>query len=59
MIDALLEYVPTNRREFLEVIPPYLRQGTLPDEAVYLDQVFELINNSLETIEVAESIHRM
>ncbi len=48
MLKALLEYAPTNKVEFLEVIPSYLRQATDGVEAKYLDQVFDIINASLE-----------
>jgi very-short-patch-repair endonuclease len=46
MLEALLEYQPTNKVEFLEYIPSYLRQATAPNEGVYLEQVFEIINGS-------------
>lgn len=45
MLEALLEYTPTSRAEFFEMIPSYLRQAI---EGQYLDQVFEIINASLE-----------
>lgn len=48
MLEALLEYGPTSKVEFLEMIPSYLRQATEGEEGKYLDQVFEIINNSLE-----------
>ena len=51
MLEALLEYTPTSQSEFLELIPAYLRQSTAPEEGAYLDQVFEIINTSLEEIE--------
>ena len=44
MLEALVEYMPTSRAEFLEFIPGYLRQATDPAEGRYLDQVFEIIN---------------
>jgi very-short-patch-repair endonuclease/archaellum component FlaC len=48
MLDALAEFTPTNKTEFLELIPSYLRSGTDGDEAEFLDQVLEIINASLE-----------
>lgn len=48
MLEALLEYQPTSRAEFLEQVPRYLREGTESAEGKYLDQVFEIINASLE-----------
>jgi very-short-patch-repair endonuclease/DNA polymerase III delta prime subunit len=50
MLEALLEYQPTNKVEFLEYIPSYLRQATAPNEGVYLEQVFEIINGSIALI---------
>lgn len=49
MLEALLEYTPTSKTEFLEMIPSYLRQATEPAEGQFLDQVFEIINAELET----------
>lgn len=48
MIEALIEYTPTSKVEFLEMIPSYLRQATKAAEGKYLDQIFEIINTSLE-----------
>jgi very-short-patch-repair endonuclease len=48
MLEALLEYTPTSKTEFLEMIPSYLRQATEPAEGRFLDQVFEIINAWLE-----------
>ncbi len=47
MLEALLEYTPTSKVEFLELIPYYLRKATEAAEGKYLDQVFEIINSSL------------
>ncbi len=44
ILEALLEYAPTSKAEFLEMIPDYLRQAAAGQ---YLDQVFEIINASL------------
>ncbi len=48
MLEALLEYTPTSRVEFLEAIPSYIRQATEGTEGRYLDEVFDIINASLE-----------
>jgi very-short-patch-repair endonuclease/DNA polymerase III delta prime subunit len=48
MLEALLEFKPTNRVEFLEVIPSYIRQATDASEGRYLEQIFDIINASLE-----------
>lgn len=48
MLDALLEFTPTSRTEFLESIPFYIRQSTEPSEGQYLGQIFNIINASLE-----------
>lgn len=50
MIEALLEYTPTCRTEFLESIPYYIRQATAAEEGKYLEQVFSIINVSLENV---------
>lgn len=50
MLEALLEYQPTNKVEFLEYIPSYLRQATAPNEGIYLEQVFEIVNGSAESL---------
>lgn len=47
MLEALIEFQPTNKAEFLEEIPRYLREGTAVNEGKYLDQVFEIVNASL------------
>lgn len=49
MLEALLEYTPTSKTEFIELIPSYLRHATEAAEGKYLDQVFEIINASLDT----------
>lgn len=43
MLDALLEYLPCSKAEFLENIPAYLRTGTSVDEAKLLDPVLKII----------------
>lgn len=48
MLEALIEYTPTSKVEFLEMIPQYIRKGTEAAEGKYLDQVFDIINASLE-----------
>jgi len=52
MLEALLEYTPTNRVEFLEVVPSYIRRATEAAEGKYLDQIFDIINASLEETEI-------
>jgi len=47
MLEALLEFTPTSKVEFLELIPSYIRQATQAAEGKYLDRVFEIINASL------------
>ncbi|WP_237062012.1 DUF4011 domain-containing anti-phage protein Hhe [Microbulbifer zhoushanensis] len=45
MLEAFLEFEPTSKSEFLEVIPGYLREGTEPEEGRrFLNAVFALIN---------------
>jgi very-short-patch-repair endonuclease len=46
MLEALLEFTPVNKAEFLERVPSYLRAGTDGDEAEFLEQVFKIINAS-------------
>ncbi|MEW8394241.1 MAG: DUF4011 domain-containing anti-phage protein Hhe [Candidatus Thiodiazotropha sp.] len=48
MLEALLEFTPTSKVEFLEMIPSYIRQATEAKEGKYLDQIFDIINASLE-----------
>ncbi|MCU7926725.1 MAG: DUF4011 domain-containing protein [Candidatus Thiodiazotropha sp. (ex Dulcina madagascariensis)] len=48
MLEALLEFTPTSQVEFLEMIPSYIRQATEATEGKYLNQVFNIINASLE-----------
>jgi len=44
MMEALLNFIPSSKAEFLETVPAFLRQGTDPKEASeYLDGVLELI----------------
>ena len=50
MMEALLAHTPTSQAEFLEVIPCYIREGTEAAEGKYLEQVFNIINASLEEI---------
>lgn len=46
MLEALLEYCPASKKEFLEHIPPYLRYATTASEGKYLDSVLEIIDES-------------
>ncbi len=48
MLEAMVEYTPTSKSEFLEFIPNYLRQSIAATEGQYLEQVFEIINASME-----------
>lgn len=48
MLEALLEFLPTSKYEFLETVPSYLRQATDAREGKYIERVFEIINASLE-----------
>lgn len=43
MIDALCEFRPISKNEFLELIPPYLRRGTAPEHGKYIEQVLNII----------------
>ncbi len=43
MLEALLEHLPTSKAEFQEVVPTYLRIGTVTYEAKFLDDVLSLI----------------
>jgi len=48
MLEAFLEYLPTNKSEFLERMPYYLRKPTHPDEGMLLESILEIINLALE-----------
>jgi very-short-patch-repair endonuclease len=54
-LEALLEYTPTTKVEFLETIPSYVRQATEPAEGQYLEQVFDIVNASLEKAQVPKN----
>jgi len=43
MLEALLEFTPVTKSEFVELIPLYLRQATNADEGKYLEQVLKII----------------
>lgn len=43
MIDALCEFKPISKSEFLEVVPPYLRSATSKEHGKYLEQVLNII----------------
>ncbi|MFV2058122.1 MAG: hypothetical protein ACC707_16775, partial [Thiohalomonadales bacterium] len=43
MLEALLNFLPCSKAEFLEKIPAYLREGTSSQEAMYLEGVVDLI----------------
>jgi hypothetical protein len=44
MLEALLEYMPADKTEFLEFIPPYLREATYSGEGKFLKGVLEIIS---------------
>lgn len=48
MLEALVEFTPTSKSEFLELIPSYIRLDTDASEGKYLEQIFAIINSSLE-----------
>ena len=48
MLEAFLEYMPVSKSEFLEFIPPYLRQSTDAAEGKFLDSILEIINSGAE-----------
>jgi len=48
MLEALLEFKPTSKVEFLEMIPSYIRLSTEAIEGKYLEPIFDIINASLE-----------
>jgi very-short-patch-repair endonuclease len=50
MLEALLQFKPTSRVEFLEMIPSYIRLATEGAEGRYLDQIHDIINASLECV---------
>lgn len=43
MLEAFMEYLPVNKSEFLEFIPPYLRQTTNAQEGKYLGDVLDIL----------------
>ncbi len=48
MLEALLEFTPTSKVEFLETLPSYIRHATEAAEGKYLEQVFDIINASMD-----------
>jgi len=48
MLEAFLEYTPCSKSEFLEYIPPYLRQATIGKEGRFLQDILSIINANLE-----------
>ncbi|MCZ6873151.1 MAG: hypothetical protein O7G88_06420 [bacterium] len=48
MLEALLEYLPVSKPEFLEYMPPYLRQSTKAEEGRFLENILEIINADAE-----------
>lgn len=47
MLEALVEYAPTSKAEFLEYVPGYLRKATSAAEGPFLEQVLEILNASM------------
>ena len=45
MIEALVHSKPCTRIEFLERVPPYLREQVSADEGKYLNEVFDIVEN--------------
>lgn len=43
MIDALCEFRPISKSEFLEKIPDYLRKGTSPEHGKFIESVLNII----------------
>lgn len=43
MIDALCEFRPISKSEFLEMIPPYIRTGTSPEHGEFIESVLNII----------------
>ncbi len=50
MLEALVEYQPTTKSEFVEYIPAYLRQSTKANEGKFLDSVLEIIESTVESM---------
>lgn len=50
MIDALCEFTPISKSEFLEVIPSYLRSATAKGHGQYLEQVLNIIAEAEQEI---------
>lgn len=46
MLEALLEFRPVTKSEFVEMLPLYLRQATCPHEGGYLEQVLHIIEDA-------------
>lgn len=45
MVEAFLEYTPCSKSEFLEYMPPYLRQATFGKEGQFLQDILSIINS--------------
>jgi very-short-patch-repair endonuclease len=54
MLEALLEYRPLTKSEFVELIPLYLRQATSSHEGKYLDRVLTMVEEAETEVVVAE-----
>jgi len=51
MIDALCEFTPISKNEFLEFIPAYLRNGTSLKHGKYIEHVLNIIAEDEEELE--------
>lgn len=54
MLEALLEFRPVTKTEFVEMLPLYLRQATCSQEGKYLDQVLRIIEEAAARGDVIE-----
>lgn len=52
MLDALCEFKPASKSEFIELIPGYLRSSTSPKQGVFIEKVLNIIAEAeLDTID--------
>lgn len=57
MIEALLEFQPATKWEFVQNIPGYLRTGTSSDEGRFLDDVLTIISGAETNASLANPAH--
>ena len=55
MLEILIEYTPTSKVEFFEIVPLAIRQSTERVEGKYLEQIFDIINASLGDKEIKDA----